>query len=73
MQLITRTPTLTGVALGGTIIRPAPATMVLGFGIAPQLRTLWICRVTLAPPIEGPMPQLLPTLLTTQHVSPAAG
>lgn len=72
MNLITRTPTLTGVALGGTMIRPSSCMLQL-FAQQPALRTQWICKVTLAPPVEGPIPQLRPTLLTMQHVSPAAG
>lgn len=71
MDLITRTPTLTGVVIGGTMVRPAPCALVL-FQNVPDLRTLWICKVTLAPPIDGPIPLLAPTLLRERLVSPAA-
>lgn len=70
MDLITRNPTLTGVVVGGAMIRPAPAALSMG-GLSPDLHTLWICRVTLAPPIEDMPPELHPTLLTQQRVSPA--
>lgn len=71
MDLITRTPTLTGVQVGGTMLRPAPCALVF-LNTEPDLRTLWICKVTLAPPIEGAIPALAPTLLTERLVSPAA-
>lgn len=70
MEMTTRRPTLTGVAAGGVIIRPTPAAMSFGGG-QPALRTLWICRVTLPPPIEGDIPQLIPTLLTLRVATPA--
>lgn len=71
MDLITRTPTLTGVVLGGTMVRPAPCALAFQ-NIAPELRTLWICKITLSPPVEGPIPALIPTLLKERLVSPAA-
>jgi hypothetical protein len=71
MNLITRSPTLTGVVVGGTIVRPGACAMSMTF-LALRLNTSWICKVTLAPPIEDMPPALVPTILTERRVSPAA-
>jgi hypothetical protein len=74
MLLNPLTPTLTGIAVGGTMIRPSPAGLELLAQInQPQLRTTWICRVTLAPPIEQMPPPLFPVLLTERTVGPGVG
>lgn len=72
MRLMTRFPTLTGVAPGGVMVRPLCGAVG---GIAPPvtLRTTWICRLTLAPPIETLPPPLRPTLLTERAVGPGVG
>lgn len=66
------TPTLTGIAVGGTMIRPATAALII-WPSSPNLNTLWICRVTLAPPIEQMPPPLSPVLLTQRTVGPGVG
>jgi hypothetical protein len=72
MFLVLRAPTLTGVVIGGTMVRPTPAALT--WMIAPaQLQTTWICRLTLAPPVEGPLPVIRPTLLTERVVGPGVG
>jgi hypothetical protein len=72
MLLNTLSPTLTGVAVGGVMLRPEPAALLIWHSPV-NLNTLWICRVTLAPPIEQMPPPLLPTLLTERTVGPGVG
>jgi hypothetical protein len=72
MLLLLRSPTLTGVAAGGVMVRPTTAMMRVQ-AVAPALRTTWIVRLTLAPPIENPPPDVRPTLLTERVVGPGVG
>ena len=72
MQIIPLSPTLTGAAFGGVMVRPPPA-LLEAVAIDPTLRTLWIVKLTLAPPIDNlPLP-LRPTLLTERAVGPGVG
>jgi hypothetical protein len=71
MILITRTPTLTGVAVGGTIIRPTAALLVW-LGLEVFLRTQRIVTPTIPNPLED-MREIAPTILTVMHVAPGVG
>jgi hypothetical protein len=52
------------------MLQPAPAALGL-WAMPAHLVTTWVCRVTLAPPIEGDVPMLNPTLLKERAVAPA--
>jgi hypothetical protein len=72
MLISTLSPTLTGTASGGVIVRP----VVAGLEMRPQALTLvttWIARVTLPPPIQDMPPDMRPVLLTERVIGPGVG
>ena len=72
MLLIPRRPTLTGVAVGGVIVRPACGVLNVAAESARMLTSI-VLRLPIAPPSDDGAQDFSPTLITQRMAFPGVG